>query len=48
LSDCDEEVSFASKKAKACVIKTQHLQLLDARSYSAPNHSGDDIVKAYK
>ncbi len=49
LEDCGESVSFAIKKANSYMsLKTQHLQFLDIRSYSAPNYSYDAFIKAYK
>ncbi len=30
------------------LLKTQHLQLLDVRSYLAPNYLYDSFIKAYK
>jgi hypothetical protein len=49
LSDINETVSFAIKKANShMVLKTQHFNFLDIRSYLAPNYSYEAFIKAYK
>ena len=49
LNNYSQKVDFAIKGTNTYMsLKTENLQFLDIRSYSAPNYSYDAFIKAYK